>query len=99
MMYARWSRAKIRPERREEVRTYIRELESQTARIPDIQYWITTFSDTDEVSVLAVYRSEAALKANAPANAERWEYARNFFDGDPEVHEGEVIGLVPLKAR
>jgi hypothetical protein len=97
--HARWSRAKIKPERWEDAKAYIRELESLTARVPDIQYWLTTFSPDGEVSVLAVYRSEAALRANAQANVERWDYARQFFDGEPEVHEGEVIGLVPLKAR
>lgn len=99
MMYARWSRARIKPERADEVRAYIRDLESLTARIPDVQYWLTTFSPDGEVSVLAVYRSEAALKANAQSNTEHWNYARHFFDGEPEVHEGEVIGLVPLKVR
>ena len=99
MMYARWSRAKIRPEHMDNVRSYIRELEFQTARMPDIQYWLTTFSPDGEVSVLAVYGSESALKANARANVERWEQAKRFFAGEPEVHEGEVIGLVPLKAR
>jgi len=93
-MFARMSRARIKPDRKADVEATIARLKTQTKDLPGVEYWITLLSDEGELTVISLYGSEVARHETAPINATRWADARDLFQEAPTIVNGEVLAIV-----
>jgi hypothetical protein len=92
-MYARVSRAHVKPDKHAEVRETIRSLQGATDQLPDVKFWLCLLSDSGELTVMGAYPDKAALDRTARVNEARWADAQHLFEDAPTIIQGEIIGF------
>jgi quinol monooxygenase YgiN len=89
-MYARISRAKIKPESRAEVKALLAKLRQDSPQLPGIRYWMNFITAAHELFVIGVYASEADRAATVPINNERWASVRHLIAEEPIIVDAEL---------
>ncbi len=92
-MYARMSRARIKPGASAEIRLLCQQLGSQNAEFTGLKYWFTLINEAGEVVVLSVFDTRKDRDAAAGTNQRRWADAKHLLEHDPIVTNYEVAAV------
>jgi hypothetical protein len=93
-MYARVSRAHVKPDKHAEMRDMISSLQAATHELPDVRFWLSLLSDSGELTVIGAYPDKAAMDRTAHVNEARWADAQHLLQDAPTIIEGEIIGFM-----
>lgn len=89
-MYARVSRAPIKPGNRPQIEAVCARLRKQTDQLGSgLTHWISLIGD-DEVMIIAVYKDEAERDRTAAQNQQRWADAAHLLAAPPIITHCEM---------
>ena len=95
-MYARMSRARIRPGHKAEVEALMAALTQQLHESPGLKYMSSVITEDGELVVMGFFASKEAARNTLHVNTRRWTDAAALFSTNPVVSEGEVVTFVDV---